>query len=453
MRVEMEEHNRLILDAVNDLLERGEIKQAVRTVADLQSVDTAEILSALEIEDEVEILVNLEPRAAARVLLEMEEPHQVEIAAMLRTGELRTLLERMPVDEAVDLLGDIPEAQRKRLLKLFGPREAVEFEELLSYHDESAGGLMTTDYLAVRPDATVDEVISMMRSVSPEVETIYYVYVVSDSGRLEGVLSLRDVIVSPPGRTVGEMISTDVISVGPRQDQEEVADVIGKYDLLAVPVTDESGRMLGIVTVDDVMDVLGDEAEEDIMRLAGVAGYEEEAPRGLLSDISRRLPWFVFTVIVEILVVGGILKVYSPVLESFMVLVFFIPLLVTMGGNIAVQSATIISRWLSSGTPPKGTAVSATLREIGWAVLVGAVTGGAVATISYFVDRNASVGLVVGLSLALTVVAASLVGCAMPLALKAMKRDPGMVSGPVLGTVMDVLSLAIYLAIGRLLLM
>lgn len=449
----MEEHNRLILEAVRDLLERDEIKRAVRTVADLQSVDTAEILAELGTEDEVEMLVNLEPRAAARVLLEMDESHQVEIAARLRTGELRALLERMPVDEAVDLLGDIPEGQRKRLLKLFGPREAVEFEELLSYDDESAGGLMTTDYLAVGPDATVDEVISRLRSVSHEVETIYYVYVVSDSGRLEGVLSLRDVIVSQPGRTVGEMISADVISVRPERDQEEVAGVIGKYDLLAVPVTDEGGLMLGIVTVDDVLDVLGDEAEEDIMRLAGAAGYEEEAPRGLLSDIGRRLPWFVFTVIVEILVVGGILKVYSPVLESFLVLVFFIPLLVTMGGNIAVQSATIISRWQSSGTQPQGTAVNATLKEIGWAVLVGAFTGGVVAAISFFIDGSASVGLVVGLSLSLTVVAASLVGCAMPLALKALGKDPGIVSGPLLGTIMDVLSLAIYLAIGRLLLM
>lgn len=449
----MEEHNRLILETVRDLLERGEMKPAVSTVAGLQPADAAEVLSDLGPGDEVEVLVNMEPRAAARVLFEMEEPHQVEVAGRLRTGELRGLLERMPVDEAVDLLGDIPERQRTRLLKLFKGPEADELEMLLAYGDETAGGLMTPGYLAVSPDATVDEVINRLRGVSPEIETIYYVYVVSDEGKLLGVLSLRELIVSQPGRTVGGMISTEVIAVRPEQDQEKVADVISKYDLLAVPVTDEDGFMLGIVTVDDVMDVIDEEAEEDLMRFAGAAGYDEEEPRGLWSDLSRRLPWFVLAVIIEVLVAGGILKLYSPVLTRFLVLVFFIPLLVTMGGNIAVQSSTIIGRWLNTGDPPRASTIRAMSGEVAWAVLVGGVTGAVVAAIALAFRQEASIGVVVGLSLALTVVVASLVGCALPLALKAFNRDPGTVSGPLLGTTMDVLSLAIYLVIGRLLLL
>jgi len=448
----LQEHNRLILNTVRDMLERGDLRQAVRTVADLHSADTAEILSQLDIADEVEILVNMDVKAAARALLEMEEPHQVEIAGQLRTGELRSLLERMPVDEAVDLLGDIPEGQRLRLLKLFGRQEAGEFEELLSYGDETAGGLMTPDYLAVRPDATAEEVISQLRSVSPEIETIYYVYVVSEDRKLEGALSLRELIVSPPGRKVGEMISPGVIAVRAEEDQEQVAEVISKYDLLAVPVTDYDGRMMGIVTVDDVMDVIGDEAEEDIMRFAGATGYEEEAPRGLLADLGRRLPWFILAVMIEVLVAGGILKLYSPIFARFLVLIFFIPLLVTMGGNIAVQSSTIIGRWLSSGTPPQKATIRAISGELVWGVLVGAFTGGVVAIISVAFHQATSVGIVVGLSLGLTVIAASLVGCALPVTLKVFRRDPGAISGPLLGTTMDVLSLAIYLFIGRLLL-
>jgi magnesium transporter len=449
----MEEHNKLILETVRDLLERGEIKQAVRTVADLHSADTAEVLAQLSIDDEVEVLVNMEPGAAARALLEMEEPHQVEVAARLRTGELRSLLERMPVDEAVDLLGDIPESQRLRLLKLFARQEAGELEELLAYGDDTAGGLMTPDYIAVSPEATAEEVISKLRLVSAEVETIYYVYVVSEDGKLQGVLSLRDLIVSRPGRKVGEMIKPEVITLGPDEDQEQVAEVISKYDLLALPVTDKTGRMMGIVTVDDVMDVIGYEAEEDIMRFAGATGYEEETPRGLLTDLGRRLPWFIVAVVIEVLVAGGILKLYSPIFTRFLVLVFFIPLLVTMGGNIAVQSSTIIGRWLTSGAPPRRATVRAMSGELAWAVLVGVVTGGVVAAVSYAFNQEASVGVVVGLSLALTVVAASLVGCGLPVTLKVFKRDPGALSGPLLGTTMDVLSLAIYLAIGRLLLM
>lgn len=448
----MEEHNILILETVKTLLGRGEIKPALRTVSDLQPADVAEVLSGLGTGDEIELLVNMDPRQAARALLEMDESHQVEVAGRLRTGELRGLVARMPVDEAVDLLGDIPEAQRTRLLKLFGRQEADELERLLAYGDETAGGLMTPDYIAVRPEDTGDEVIRRLRGVSAEVETIYYVYVVGDAGELRGVLSLRELIVSPPGRAVGEMIKPDFISVSPDEDQERVAELISKYDLLALPVLDEHGRMLGIVTVDDVMEVIGDEAEEDLMRFAGAAVREEEPP-GLMSDLGRRLPWFALAVVIEVLAAGGILKVYSPLFKEFLVLVFFIPLLVTMGGNIAVQSSTVIGRWLASGVPQRAGTARAVSGEVGWGVLVGAVTGGVVSLISFSFGESASIGLVVGLSLGLTVIAAGIVGCALPFTLKALGRDLGGASGPLLGTTMDVVSLAIYLAIGRLLLM
>lgn len=447
----MEERNRVILETVRDMLARGDVAQAVTTVTGLHSADAAELLENLDIQDEVRILVNMEPRAAARALLEMKETHQVDVASRLRTGELRELLERMPVDEAVDLLGDIPGDQRRLLLRLFGRAEAGEFEELLAYSDEVAGGLMTPDFVSVSPGATAEEVIEQLRAVSPEVETIYYVYVVSDTGKLEGVLSLRELIVSPPDRPVDEMMSADVVSVHPEEDQEKVAEVTARYDLLALPVIDGTGRMLGIVTVDDVLDVLGEEAEEDIVRFAGATGLEEEVPGGLLANLGSRLPWFVIAALIEILVAGGILKLYSPVLERFVVLIFFIPLLVTMGGNIAVQSSTVTARWLSSEAPLKKGPLKALYGEVAWGLAVGLVTGGVVAAISAIFHIGVSVGLVVGLSLALTIIGAALVGCGLPLTLKALDRDPAAVSGPLLGTTMDVVSLAIYLGIGRLL--
>ncbi|HEY5527743.1 MAG TPA: magnesium transporter [Candidatus Anoxymicrobiaceae bacterium] len=447
----MDERNKVILDTVRDMLSRGDLQQAVTTVGDLHAADSAEVLSRLASEDEVEILVSLDVAFAARVLFEMEEPHQVEVAARLRTGELHELLERMPVDEAVDLLGDVPVAMRARLLKLFGREDAVELQELLAYEDDTAGGLMTTDYFAVSQDATAEETIEQLRGVSPEIETIYYVYVASQEGLLEGVLSLRELIISPPDRRVGDLVSRGVISVQPRQDQEEVAEVISKYDLLAVPVVDDKNKMLGIVTVDDVMDVFGDEAEEDIMRFAGATGLEEESRGGLFAGLGRRLPWFIAAVIVEVLVAGGLLKLYSPLFAKSLVLVFFIPLLVTMGGNIAVQSSTIMGRWLSAGTPLKRATLGAVTGEVAWGVMVGLFTGGVVAAIAFAFHQPASVGITVGLTLALTVIAAALVGCAFPVTLKAMHRDPGAISGPLLGTTMDVLSLAIYLAIGTLL--
>jgi len=448
----MEERNRVILDTVKDMLARGDLQQAVRTISDLHAADSAEVLSRLNPSDEVEILVSLEGAIAARALFEMAEAHQVAVASRLRTGELRELLERMPIDEAVDLLGDVPDSQRVRLLQLFEREEAGELQALLAYGDETAGGLMTTDFVAVSPDDTVDETIERLRRVSPDIETIYYVYVVSEEGMLGGVLSLRELIISPPDQRVGELLSGDVITVRPEQDQEEVAEVISKYDLLAVPVVDNRERMLGIVTVDDVMDVFSDEADEDIMRFAGATGLEEEAAAGgLLANLGRRLPWFIVAAVVEILVAGGILKLYSPLFNKFVVLIFFIPLLVTMGGNIAVQSSTIMGHRLSTGAPLKRSTLRAMSGEMAWGVLVGLATGAVVAAIAFAFHLTPAVGVTVGLSLALTVVAAAFVGCALPLGLKAVRRDPSAISGPLLGTMMDVLSLAIYLCIGRLL--
>lgn len=446
----MDERNRIILETVMDMLEAGDLAQAVVTVEGLHSADAAEVLFNLDIGEEVEVLVGMEPRSAAHALLEMEEDHQVEVASKLRTGELRDLLERMPVDEAVDLLGDIPKEQRLTLLRLFGREEAGEFAELLSYSDDSAGGLMTTDYVSVSPGATAEEVIEQLRAVDPEVETIYYVYVVDDNGKLDGVLSLRELITSPPGRKVGEMVSSETIKVRPGDDQENVAEVIAKYDLLAVPVTNDEGSMVGIVTVDDVLEVIGDEAQEDIMRFAG-ATSRQELGVGLWANIGRRLPWFALAALIEILIAAGILKLYSPVLEKYVVLIFFIPLLVTMGGNISIQSSAIMGHWLTSGTPFSRGTLRTVSGEVVWGILVGVFTGAVVAGLSVLLDLGASVGLVVGLSLALTVLAACLVGCALPFALKALNRDPAVVSGPLLGTVMDVVSLAIYLGIGRLL--
>jgi len=447
----MEERNRIIGETVVEMLEAGDLAQAIVTVEGLHSADAAEVLFSLDIDEEVKVLVGMEPRPAARALLEMEEDHQVEVASKLRTGELRELLERMPVDEAVDLLGDIPREQRLTLLRLFGREEAGEFAELLSYSDDSAGGLMTTDYVSVSPGATAEEVIDQLREVDPEAETIYYVYVVDDDGMLEGVLSLRELITSPPGRRVGEMVSSGTVKVRPGDDQEIVAEVIAKYDLLAVPVTDDDGSLLGIVTVDDVLEVIGDEAQEDIMRFAGATSREEELGVGLWANIGRRLPWFALAALIEILIAAGILKLYSPVLEKYVVLIFFIPLLVTMGGNISIQSSTIMGHWLTSGAPLSKGTLRTISGEVVWGVLVGAFTGVVIAGLSMLLDLGPSVGLVVGLSLALTVLAACLVGCALPLALKALHRDPAGVSGPLLGTVMDVVSLAIYLGIGRLL--
>ncbi|MBN1289809.1 MAG: magnesium transporter [Actinobacteria bacterium] len=446
----MEERIRVIAETLQDMIIRGDISQAVTTASELHSADLAEALKHIDLDDRIEILINMEPRNAAMALLELEDPDQVEIAGRLRTGELYELLVNMPVDEAVDLLGDITFEQRIRLFGLFGREEAGEFRELLRYPDDTAGGLMTPDFLSVHPYDTVGEVIEMIRSAPEDVETIYYIYVLSEDGVLRNVLSLRELIVSQKEKKVGEMAPRKVIAVEPDDDQELVAELISKYDLLAVPVMDASGRMLGLVTVDDVMDVIGEEVEEDIMRLAGATTAEEDTRPGLVSDISRRLPWFFLAAALEILIAGGILKMYSDVLSEFIILVFFIPLLVLMGGNIAIQSSTIIGHRLSDGSFSRSV-IKAVFKEMLWGVIIGVLTGVAVGLIAFLLDQDVRVGFVVGFSLTFTVIAASMIGCAFPAVMRLAGRDPGGLPGPLVGTTMDMVSLGIYLGVGLLL--
>lgn len=444
----MEEQNRVILEATRDMVARGDLSLAVATIEGLHPRDASEVLSNLDIESEVEILKEMETGKAARIILEMEEEHQVDLASRLKTAHLANLVRRMPVDEAVDLLGDISTEQREKLLRLFGSEEVQELQELLSYGDRTAGGLMTTDYVSVSPDITAEEVIEYIRKVPPETETIYYVYVVTNERKLIGVISLRDLIASAADRKAVEMAERDVVCVEPQETQEKVAEIISKYELLAVPVVDKEGRILGIVTQDDVMDVVEEEADETIMRLAGAVGLPEGY--GLWQDLARRLPWLLAAVVAEILLCGGILKLGSPVWENFKVLIFFIPLLVTMSGNIAFQSSSVMSYMLST----EARSSSSTFKVIGWEVLgalaVGVVAGGLVQLLSLFLDLPPSIGIIVSLALCITVVLAAVLGSVLPLVFRLFKREPGVMSRPFVGVLMDVASLAIYLGIGRI---
>ncbi|MDD5447774.1 MAG: magnesium transporter [Actinomycetota bacterium] len=444
----MEEQNQVIFEATKDMVERGDISLAIAAIEGLHPRDASEVLSNLDIESEAEILKRMKTEKAARIILEMEEEHQVDLASRLKTTHLVDLVRKMPVDEAVDLLGDISVEQREKLLRLFGSEEVQELKELLSYGDRTAGGLMTTDYVSVPADMRAGEVIDYIRQVPPETETIYYIYVVGRDGKLIGVISLRELIASPVDRKAGEMAERDIISVEPQEAQEKVAEIISKYELLAVPVVNGEGRILGIVTEDDVMDVVEEEADEKIMRLAGAVGLPEGY--GLWQDLARRIPWLLVVVVVEILLCGGILKLGSPVWENFKVLVFFTPLLITMSGNIALQSSSVMNHMLSTEMRSS----SSTFKIIGWEVLgalaVGLAAGGLVQLLSLFLDLPSSVGIIVSLALCITVILAAVVGSALPLVFRLFKREPGVMPRPFVGVVMDVVSLAIYLGIGRI---
>ncbi len=356
----------------------------------------------------------------------------------------------MASDDAVDLLGELSPEEIAALLPLVD-EEGAKFSGLLKYPEESAGGIMTTEYISLPADLPVEEAIARLREIAPQAETIYYVFVVDLENRLIGVLSLRDLIAAPDGTPLKEIMRHNVISVNAALDQEEVARVVVKYDLLALPVVDDSNRLLGIITFDDIMDVLEQEATEDIYRLAGageVTGVElMEASAYQVAW--HRTPWLLLSMLGGI-AAGYIMSTFESTLEAILVLAFFIPVIMDMGGNVSTQSSTIFVRGIATGEI-KGNGIWRYLfREIRVGLLMGVLFGLLVAAAALLWRGNPVLGLVVGTSMIATISLATIIGTLVPLFFHKLKIDPAITSGPLVTTIKDITGLLIYFGMATL---
>jgi magnesium transporter len=278
---------------------------------------------------------------------------------------------------------------------------------------------------------------------------IYYVYFHDGENRLTGVNSLRELIIADPEQPVSEIMHRNLITVGPEEDQEKVGAFIDRYDLLALPVTDKEGRLLGIVTVDDVMDVIEEEAKEDIYSLAGTWETEEQRERHpLLASVLGRLPWVLIALALELLVAGGILRAYSDVMQEHIALIFFIPAILSIGGTVSLQSATRMAVDILGEGGGKRRFARSVGGEIYIGVAIGILSGAVMSVFAWSMHRDNRLGLVVGVAMVCTVIVAAMVGSLLPLILKAFGRDPSKASEPFLATLMDILGLAVFFLIG-----
>ena len=369
---------------------------------------------------------------------------------MMWAGPYATrILAEMPPDDAVDLLADLPPRTAETLLAGMSPARAGQLRRLMSHGEETAGGLMTPEAMRLDEELTVGEVLERLREAPENVEMIYYVYFQDREGRLTGVNSLRELIIADPEAPVAEIMHRNLITVSPEEDQERVAALIDRYDLLAVPVVDGEGRMLGIVTVDDVMDVIEEEAREDIYSLAGTWEAEERRERNpFMAALVGRLPWVLIALALELLVAGGILRAFSDTMQAHLALVFFIPAILTMGGAVSLQSATRMSLdVLGDGEGGRKFARSV-LNELLIGLGIAAVSGTIISLFARSMGESSRLGMVVGVAMACTIAAAALVGSALPLLLKALRRDPSKASEPFLATLMDIIGLAVYFLVG-----
>jgi len=339
----------------------------------------------------------------------------------------------------------------EKLKEALDPETRAEVEELTQYEEDEAGGLMTPEYVAVRASMTVEDVLRFLRRAAPDAETIYYLYVVDEEGRLIGVLSLRDLIVADPRTKVAEIMNPKVVYVRTDTDQEEVARLMADYDFTVLPVVDEEGRLVGIVTVDDVLDVLEEEATEDIHKLAAVdvpdLVYSQASPLQLWL---ARVRWLIILILTG-MVTSSILQGFESVLEAVTALAFYVPVLIGTGGNTGNQSATLIIRALATRDLDLRDWRRVLFKETVVGSLLG-LTLASVLLIKVGLDGYGPLIPVVGLSLFLLVLFANLVGSMLPMVLRRLGVDPALVSNPFIATLSDVIGLLIYLSVARLIL-
>lgn len=435
------------------LVRREAVPQVRKVIAKSRAEDVAAAMEHMTSAERNQLFRIVDDREmAADVMTNLSEDALYDVVDGMAELELVELLERMEVDDATDVVESLPDEMRARVVEELRGSETDEVTVLLSWPSDSAGGIMSPSFFTMGESSTCGQAIASLQERGEDFDSVFYVYVLDPQGRLVGVVSLRQLLTHPPSTALVSIMTRDVISVGPRQDQEEVARYVARYDLLALPVLDEHKRMLGIVTVDDVIDVIREEAVEDMMLMAGVNDDISAQSKGVLALARDRAGWLLATIGGGVLA-AELIGVWEETLAQEAVLAGFIPVIMGMGGNVGIQSATITVRGIATGHVQLGGAIVYILREAQVGLVLGLLYGvllGGYGVLRYL-DRP-FIGVSVALSVALAIMMAALFGTAVPVVLSRLGVDPAIATGPFVTTVVDVVGIVIYFLIATALL-
>ena len=437
-----------IIAQVRDALAEGDWDRAVALVEALRPPDQADLFSDLPPSAQDQLLPRLDLEDSADILEELEEEEAAQIATRLDVEELARILDEMEPDEAADLLGDIaPEQAADVLASIEQPEE---IRPLLIHADETAGGLMTSARVTLHREMTVEQAIAHLRVVAPETEDIYYLFVLDRDVRLVGVVSLRQLIVTPPRTRVETIMDPDVIKVRADADQEEAARLMARYDLLALPVVDENDHLLGLITHDDLVDVLEEEATEDIYRLGGLP---EEFPPDvpIPAALRTRLPWLVLN-LGTALASATILSLFEGTIARVAALAAFFPIVAGVSGSAGTQTLTVTVRGLATGELSPSDGLHALGREVLIGLANGIAVGGLTTMIALLWKGTPMLGGIVGLATLLNMIGAGVAGALVPVVMQILKLDPALASPILVTTITDACGYFIYLGLATIVL-
>lgn len=441
------EINSQFLSELSDFIFNNSDKKIQSLICDLHIADIAEIIEELSIKQATYLFQLIDEERSAQVLVEIEDETREHILSTLSSKEIANkVIENLESDDATDVLSELPKEQKEEILSLIeDDAHASDIEDLLNYQEDTAGGLMAKELIKVNENWTTIRCLKEMRKQSSEIKEVHTIYVVDDNEKLVGTLSLKRLLLTKTRILINQIANYDIVSVIATENDDEVANIMNKYDLIVMPVIDEKGVLLGRITIDDVMDVVKEEAEKDYQMASGIT-EDVESSDSIWQLTRARLPWLLIGL------AGGLLgaKVIGIFeIEKSIELAFFIPLIAAMGGNVGVQSAAIVVQGLSNESIKINTILSKLVKELGVALLNGIICSTIIFGATFALNYPINLSLTVSLSLLAVIVFAALFGTLVPLTLDKYKIDPALATGPFITTVNDILGLVIYFLIGQ----
>lgn len=429
-------------------LREGKPSEAVQVLERLHPADRATVFCELDRDDQNMLVNLLTPDELGAILEYMPEDDRLELASRIELGTLSRVLDEVDSDVAADVLHELTPTEAEQVLGQM--KERAEVERLLPYADTSAGGLMMPVPIVLRPWMTAEDAINLLRREKPDTDIVYYLFVVDENDRLVGVVSLRQLVIADPDTPIGQIMDPQVIYVGPDTDQEEVARLMEHYDLLALPVVDRDRRLLGMVLIEDVVDVIEEEATEDMFRMVGLS--EEERALGPVSESVRlRLPWLIVNLYTAFLA-GWVVSLFEDSITKVAALAAIMPVISGQGGNDGIQTVTVIIRSLALGEIHVHDVFRLLRKQVLIALTNGVVIGGLTGLTVILWKGNFALALIAAVAMVLNMIVAGIFGVIIPITLKLLRRDPAQASGVILTTFTDVCGFFIFLGLATLLL-
>ena len=435
-----------LLGLLQENLIHNQVLEAAQLLADLHPADIADLFEALDADQKRRLFQQLDTDTASEVIAELSEFSQDQILSDLSPQRLGEIVDELDSDDAADLLASVTDEVAEKVLDTIDVEDSLEVRRLLAYDEETAGGIMQAELLALPQEATIADAIDRVRQLGESLEDLANIFVINSRNQWVGQLSLQRLILADPHEQIGQVMDTSFHPIPVDMDQEDVARIFQKYDLLSAPVVDSDGILLGRITIDDILDIVEDEIEEDVLRLAGT--HEDELVYGdQIWKISRfRLPWLLTTLIGGLLT-GYLLWLFKVALADAIVLVTFVPVIMALGGSVAIQSTTITVRGLATGQIDLQRIGRTIYKETRVGLLMAIACGLILGIAAHIWHQNPVLGLTVGVSMATVILVASLMGTLIPVAFQRLGIDPAVSSGPFVTIANDISGIVIYLSI------